>query len=411
MSTITHWATLAGAFIAAILLICLGKRQLARPGGKKQLSLFSLALTFFLAAYGTSASDAAAQEKETAQVRATVPRKTDLKKKLALRKLPPELSSPKRWAEFKALWVEINAVKPNPKKSKTRSFAEKQPYACTITSNQAAKWRKQLANCMGMMEDNEIRTAISRTCVELGGGEWKGGNNTKKLSAPAMTLASLTRDRITYLAIGDTSRATRMLPTTRMRFNPTLLEDLEKRIDTLVALRKKGKIKDKEFKTALQAVQNDAYLHGLLTVMDHPRRRYFVPQPYTAVPEISATARMKLPVLSPKTNAEKNYARVQMRISKLKQLKKDGKIKDAEYKKTLTSLQQKAKDVLYFDPDAWIRGLWQAREKNLQPAKKDSAAAYSQTLAAVKKYKTSQPAINRTIIMLEEPRLLKQTKK
>jgi hypothetical protein len=403
MSSITHWLIVAAAFIVATVLLCLGIRRLGLDR-QKCPSLFSMAIMFFLMAYGTAPAAPPGKGEAAAPTTLQATKATRVKDNSTASKLPPELASPKKWAEFKALWNKLNAVNPKPATDQPNA---RKSYSRTITAQQAQAWQKELAHCLGMENINQVYTSITRTRLNLGGAKWTGNANVKVLSVPSLVLANIVRARVQYMQRGLPMMTCRMAPTPSMRFKDTLLlEDIEKRIDILNVLRKKGIVGD-EFITAHRTLQNDIYLHAVLTTFDgsgwyrvepvaEPARR----------PVTMTTARMAMPAPKPPTDMQKKLGIIKLRIEKLKTLKEDGKIKDPEYATAMNKLQQEKRDLVRFDPEAWIRGYEKfvtAQQSRQQGVKAEVQQKYLRTTKTLNKLKEAQSQINNVVTKLETP--------
>ncbi|MCD4825193.1 MAG: hypothetical protein K8S55_11340, partial [Phycisphaerae bacterium] len=392
------------AFVVAMVLVCLGMRRV--PLARRQRpSLFFLAMTFFVMALGAASCTPPDKAKSTNQARVAAKSASPF---------PPELASPEKWAQFKALWEEINAVEPKFQKDGKSLGEESQSYGRTITAEQAHAWEKKLASCLGLDSAQQMRMAVTRTYQQLGSQEWKGKPDAKTLSIPMLALANVTLDRIKYMQQGDKTKKIRMAMPAIQR-HATLMENLEKRIDTLAALRKKGIIKGKEFITARQAIQNDIYLHAVLGAFDGKPQ----PWPYRPIVKpVNFDYRMAMPpdkVVMPR-EVHKKLAEVDQRIAKLEALKQKGTIKAPEYAISIAKLKKEKRDLTYFDPEAWIDGYKQAIDYyiNQPPAKQEQVRkspriekekyrqAYRQVRAVFDQLQKNRPMVDAAVKELEK---------
>lgn len=423
MSSVTHWIIVAAAFVVAMALLLLGIRRI--PAERRRLTLFNMALMFFLMSYGASASIAGEKSSAKAAVAASSTVKT-VEGKSSPIKLPPELASAKNWVRFKALWNKLNAVQPKKRgKSKPGTYDNYGIYSRVITREQAMEMEKELAACFGMKDIHHVRQSVSRTYLHMGGSgkKWHGDANVKTLSIPAMALADITLKRIEYMRDGDRTMMTRMLQPVSVMFKGKLLEDLEKRIDALLILRKKGVIRGEEFSTAIRAIRNDIYLNTVLASFNINRLDMFYPVGNSAAARLRDASRListtpatkpvlrtrmaMLPIkkIDPITETDKKVAEINRRIKTLKALRKKNTIKDTEYKMSLALLQRERRDLIYFDPDAWIRGFKLSLSKTVpqqQSASKKRSIHPHSTLNAIKKLKQSKPRIDATVTKLHE---------
>jgi hypothetical protein len=391
MATLSHWLTIGAAFVAAVVLVLLGKTSLNLADARKRPTLFLAALAFFVATYGAAPAPA----REAAEP----PNADGVCRRIV--ELPPELSSPERWAQFQELWDELNAVEPRMEEPPQLPNGA---YGRTIPTEKAQALRQRLADCLDVAVE-DLPAVMAKTRLGLRGQEAQGIKNVKTLSPAGLALANVALERIDYMERGDTTMMTRMVMPMARTSRYHVLEDLEKRLDTLAVLRESGKIQSEEYATALRGIQNDIYLIAILYVMEGGAGwMYSGPEANPLVVEIakSPTSQPHPPL----TDSEEKLAEVYRRIEALKQMKANGKIKDSEYAAQTSELQREAGGILRLDPDAWIRSVEQAL-RNI-PASQQAgdgvakdAASHRQTKAALEMLKSARPSIDATVENLE----------
>jgi len=259
MNALLERPLLALAWVAAAVLITLGIRRL-RISDRR--GLFLTALSFFIALQGVAPSVAAATEPKGAGERVKLP-------------LPPELSEGETWATFKGLWRRLDAVTPRPEGDPLAVPGGS--YTMAIEPEQQEAFRGELAKVLGIPA-GELHQ------LQLTGPPQKAGVERPKsqLSTLTRALALVTLKRIEHMGM-DTTMMMRMVPPPTLQFRGSVTEQIERRIDSLLALRAKEAVTKAELEAALAKLQDDVWVHSLLAVFDDYRLGYFGPVPKPGV--------------------------------------------------------------------------------------------------------------------------------
>jgi hypothetical protein len=255
MNVLLERPLLAVAWVLAGVLLALGIRRL-RISDRR--GLFLTALSFFVALQGVAPSAAAAKDPKAAGDRVELP-------------LPPELSEGVRWAQFKDLWKRLGAVTPRAK-GDPLAVADG-TYTMAIEPEQQEAFRKDLAAALGI-------PAGDLHALQLMGPPQKAGveRPTSQLTTLTRALALVTLKRIEHMGM-DPTMMMRMVPPPTLQFRGSVAEQIERRVDSLMALRAKEAVTDAELKAALTKLQNDVWVHSVIAVFDDYRLGYFSPLP------------------------------------------------------------------------------------------------------------------------------------
>ena len=254
MNTLLDRPILALAWLAAMVLLALGFRRVRASG---RSGLFLTAMSLFMAFQGATVPDAAAKDPKK-----VTGKKTGLP-------VPSELRKGETWAQFKDLWQRLDAVVP-------RSASENPSlipldYSMAVEPEQQEAFRKELAGILGVDPGQLFRIRFT------GPPQKKGiAAPDEHLSTLGRALAVLTMKRIDHMGM-DPTMMMRMVPPPTLQHRGSVVERIERRIDSLVALRAKGVVSGGEFEAALGTLQDDVWLHSLLAVFDDHRLGYFGP--------------------------------------------------------------------------------------------------------------------------------------
>ncbi len=262
MNALLERPLLALAWVAAAIVLALGIRRI-RVSDRR--GLFLTALSVFVALQGVAPSTAAAKDPKAAGDRVKLP-------------LPPELREGETWAKFKDLWRRLDAVSPRVEGDPLMVAAG--TYSMAIEPEQQETFRVELAGILGIKAGELYQLQL------------KGPPQKKGVDAPDVRLSTLSRalavvalKRIEHMGM-DRTMMMRMVPPPTLQFRGSVAEQIERRIDSLMALRAKEAVTAKELKAALVKLQDDVWVHSVLAVFDDYRFGYFGPVPKPGVAEV-----------------------------------------------------------------------------------------------------------------------------
>ena len=254
MQALLERPILAVAWVVAALLLALGIRRLR---ASDRSGLFLTALSFFIALQGVAPPGALAKDAKPAAERAKLP-------------LPPEFTEGETWAKFKDLWRRLDAVAP--KAVGDPGVVAPGTYTMAVEPEQQEAFRIELAGILGI-EPGELYQ------LQLLGPPQKAGVDLpeqQRLSILGRALAVLTLKRIEHMGM-DRTMMMRMVPPPTLQFRGSVVEQIERRIDSLIALRAKEAVTEDELAVALTKLQDDVWVHSVLAVFDDYRLGYFGP--------------------------------------------------------------------------------------------------------------------------------------
>lgn len=220
---IFHAAILGTAFLAALVLFCIGVKQL-KTRGKAGPFLTALALALCILGIESPAGRAATPPAKERRHAEKYPESRLL-----------DLNKTGEWKNFKAFWKKLDSVTP---KKKTEGLSGPiLEYYGSITREEADGFRSELktaAEGLKRLESSQLiypeETALfSRLCEE----------------------------RISQMASFPVSMMTRMVPPPCLLRKEETVGSLENNIDVLLALKSKGKISQEECAAALRNIQKD----------------------------------------------------------------------------------------------------------------------------------------------------------
>ncbi|MFH1531190.1 MAG: hypothetical protein ABIK09_10720 [Pseudomonadota bacterium] len=253
MSPLLERPLLALAWLVAMVILALGIRRL-RISDRR--GLFLTALSFFVALQGAASPDAAAKDPKLTADRINLP-------------LPPELRDGETWTKFKDLWRRLDAVAPRAEGDPHRLASG--TYTMAVEPEQQEVFRVELAGILGIQPGELYQ-------LQLKGPPQKEGVERPdvQLSTLTQALAVVTLKRIEHMGM-DRTMMMRMVPPPTLQFRGSVVEQIERRIDSLMALRAKEAVTETELKAALAKLQDDVWVHSLLAVFDDYRLGTFGP--------------------------------------------------------------------------------------------------------------------------------------
>ena len=250
MQALLERPLLALAWVVAAVLLAVGIRRLKISDRR---GLFLTALSFFVALQGVAPTAGVAKDPKPAGARVKLP-------------LPPELRGAEAWTKFKDLWRRLDAVAP-----KSASDPLLSTYSMAIEPEQQEALRVELAGILGMAPGDLYQ-------LQLKGPPQKAGIEVPGIPLSTLTraLAVVTLKRIEHMGM-DRTMMMRMVPPPTLQFRGSVVEQIERRIDGLIALRAKDAVTAADLKVALRKLQDDVWLHSVLAVFDDYRLGYFGP--------------------------------------------------------------------------------------------------------------------------------------
>lgn len=155
------------------------------------------------------------------------------------------------WKAFKSFWRYLDAVEPPSKKSREGQLFGGQ-YAHSLSYIEADSLKKTL-------------DTLESSLYELSGS----GDSFVLDSIEIAVLNNLAKQRIEYMQNGQPSMYTRMMimPGSIMLNRESSFVQLENQIDTLINLRKRNSVSDKEFNAALNNIQESLKSFAVLDIL------------------------------------------------------------------------------------------------------------------------------------------------
>ncbi len=271
--------------------------------------------------------------------------------------IPTEFLAEGRWTKFKSFWNKLDRVEPKrrPAASKVGPVPYGGAYTNTLTADEQKAYRAELASILGRPETELYRLVHSPA-------HRVADVSSDTLSPLAEILVRLSLRRIEHMGF-DRHMVTRMMPPPSATFRGSLVDEIEQRIDSLLALRVAGTVDEEVFEAGLQKLQDDVYLFSTLALLDH---RYWR---FGPVPEKNA-----------------GEARPPGWID-----------------------QQGHRNALWYDPDAWIRGFEKAHQRSVETQRQAGPAklpdeldrTYRAVEAQLSELKVLEPQLDALIEELE----------
>ncbi len=155
-----------------------------------------------------------------------------------------ELVKTKEWQNFKAFWKKLDEIVPNRNKVKDeKELFYLGEYTGAISS-----------------ERNELEKELKVLASDLKRYEQKGIVNPVALNL----LERICIARLSYMAYGFKSMIMRMIPPPSLINEENALKNLERKIDSLLVLKKKDKVDNDEFTQALTNIQEEIKVFSIL---------------------------------------------------------------------------------------------------------------------------------------------------
>ncbi len=235
MGRIIQYMIIALATLTAFVFLFFGIKRIKIQNNKSH-SFFITSLLLALSLFGYDASLAAEEENapQQAAVKENRPKSARIE----------ELNKTQEWKNFKAFWRRLDQVEPKKsEKENTNDYfkarREKYEYTHSIEINDAERFRTELAVLTNSLKNLEKDKKITEEEIEL--------------------LKRVCNERIDYMSgklLGRIMLSRAIPPPSRLQEDESII-DLEKKIDTLNELKKKGKIDTEESKQALAKIRDD----------------------------------------------------------------------------------------------------------------------------------------------------------
>lgn len=227
-------AIIAIASLAALVLFLLGIRKLKIRQNRKA-GLFLTTIIIVLCLLGYHQSGALAQDKN---IKESSISKNDKKQIVGL-------VNTAEWQNFKAFWNKLDEIVPNKNKGKDeKEWAYLGEYTGAINSE----------------ERNELEKELKVLTSDLKRYEQKGIVNPVTFNL----LERICIARLSYMAYGFNSMIMRMMPPPSLINEENALKNLERKIDSLLFLKKKDKVDNDEFAQALTNIQEEIKAFSIL---------------------------------------------------------------------------------------------------------------------------------------------------
>jgi hypothetical protein len=160
-----------------------------------------------------------------------------------------ELNKTSEWLSFKALWKNLDLVEPSKK------------------NGDAIYLMYQYTDRDDYQELNRQSDSLTKLVDVLEPRLYKLSDKGLIDSVEVELLCNACRSRIEYIFVGFHSMLTRMMPPPGQVEKESNIVELEKRIDLLLELRKKGRVNEEELNLAVENIKGDIRLYGALDVL------------------------------------------------------------------------------------------------------------------------------------------------
>ncbi|MBW2260794.1 MAG: hypothetical protein JRG91_02390 [Deltaproteobacteria bacterium] len=302
---------IALAMLTAMVLVFLGIRELRTGRGRHGLFVTTLlaALAITGCSTHTKVRSAADSPDVGTEQAVTIDAPVTSGRMAELAKTPP-------WADFKALWIKLDRVRPT--KEGEEAFAGE--YYGSITYEGAQGLREELVAAIDGLRKPGTKKLVGSLELEL--------------------LETICQKRINYLEYGFQSMMTRMMPPPMSTDLEASIRDLERHIDVLVELRESGKLSSDEFQTALAIVEDDVKAYSVLDVLSESYLGYYVLPFHTILAE-RAEAGLSVSMAESVIAAfEKDYAAFQEKAGTAQQGADTSKEIAAQYEKAKEAIDE-----------------------------------------------------------------------
>lgn len=238
-------AIIAIASLAALVLFLLGIRKLKIRQSKKA-GLFLTTIIIVLCLLGYHQSGALAQDKN---INKSSISKNDKKQIIGL-------VNTAEWQNFKAFWQKLDEIVPNKNKVKVeKELSYLGEYTGAINTEEGNKLEKELKVLIGGLKEYEQKGIVNPVVFDL--------------------LERICIARLNYLAHGFSSMMMRMIPPPSLVNEEKALKNLERIIDHLLLLKKKGKVDHDEFTQALANIQEEIKVFSILSTRNAHYGRFY----------------------------------------------------------------------------------------------------------------------------------------
>lgn len=291
------------AAITALILFWLGIRNLKIQQNRKA-GLFLSTIMIVLSLLGYRQAGALDQDNSSKKMSIT---KSAEKYAIKLVKKPG-------WKDFRAFWKKLDEITPDRNKVKNeKDLSYLEEYSGAISSEEVNKIQQELKALIGNLKKYEQNGIANPLVIGL--------------------LERICLERLKYMSFGFSSMKTRMIPSPSLIAQENSIRDLERNIDGLVLLRKKGKVSKDEFRQALANIQENIRAFSMLDTIG----RYYVR--YYNLAFVNETKK-KFTVEDYMADFERHYADYQKR-------KQEGTLGESDkYYKDLDSKYQETKQAL-----------------------------------------------------------------